>query len=390
MNGFPPVALPPLGLPKVAGEIRCENKRRINKWAIREIEIWLVCNPPPGTRSLDKRRLAAQANGTYQAAYFEWLSQAGNFMFKNLNASYLGVTGHESEIIELALTYGFHSIDIDVEEFGGRARDRGVDYASRLIRSAGLSLGCFALPIKWEVEDDVFKKGLEKLGEYARFVGEIGGVRCTALVPPAGDSRPYHENFEFHRRRFSEICGALAEGNVKLALGFRAAESEREEKAFQFIHDFDALKTLVEMIDADNVGILLDVWDLDVSGGSVDTIRSLSSDKVVAVQLADKPGDVANESLTEKNRLVPSTASQIDVVGALTALGEIGYEGPITIKPFRGVTKGMRREQIVKDSAEALDEIWKAANLSPQGKLLAPAEQASTEEAPTEQAPAES
>ncbi len=295
-------------------------------------------------------------------------------MYRNFNASYLGVSGHESEIIELALTYGFQSIDVDMADFAARSRDRGVDYASRLIRSAGLQLACFKMPIEWDLDDEAFKPNLDKLAEHARNAAEIGCLRCLTTVAPAGDSRPYHENFEFHRRRFSEICGVLAEGGVKLGIGFRAAQHERDEKAFQFIHDFEALKTLVDMIDAENVGLVLDVWDLDVSGGSIDAIRQLAADKIVAVQLADKPGEVENEKLTEKNRLMPSTAGQIDVVGVLTALGEIEYDGPVTIKPFRGVTKGMRREQIVKDTAEALDEIWKAAHLTPEGKLQAPAE----------------
>ena len=54
-------------------------------------------------------------------------------MFKNLNPSFLGVTGHQSEIIELALTYGFAGMDLDVADFATRARLRGMPYARRLI-----------------------------------------------------------------------------------------------------------------------------------------------------------------------------------------------------------------------------------------------------------------
>ena len=33
-------------------------------------------------------------------------------MFKNLSPSALGISGHQSEIIELALTYGFAGMDL--------------------------------------------------------------------------------------------------------------------------------------------------------------------------------------------------------------------------------------------------------------------------------------
>ena len=38
-------------------------------------------------------------------------------MFKNLNPTLLGVAGHQSEIIELALTFGFAGLDLNMAEF---------------------------------------------------------------------------------------------------------------------------------------------------------------------------------------------------------------------------------------------------------------------------------
>ena len=41
-------------------------------------------------------------------------------MFKNLSPTALGITGHQSEIIELALTYGFGGVDLNVTDFATR------------------------------------------------------------------------------------------------------------------------------------------------------------------------------------------------------------------------------------------------------------------------------
>ena len=127
-------------------------------------------------------------------------------MFKNLNPGALGVTGHQSEIIELALTYGFGGMDLNVVEFATRARLKSVEYARRLIDSAKLKLGSFALPFDWETDDETFAKDIAKLPEYAQAAVAAGCTRCIVTVAPANDTRPYHENFEFHRRRFQEIC----------------------------------------------------------------------------------------------------------------------------------------------------------------------------------------
>ncbi len=45
-------------------------------------------------------------------------------MFKDLNPSFLALSGHESEIIELAMTYGFKGLDLNFEDFRDRARPR--------------------------------------------------------------------------------------------------------------------------------------------------------------------------------------------------------------------------------------------------------------------------
>ncbi|HPP54633.1 MAG TPA: hypothetical protein PK777_16890 [Thermoguttaceae bacterium] len=90
-------------------------------------------------------------------------------MFKNLNPSVLGVSGHQSEVIEIALTYGFRGIDIDIADFTSRVQRRGLEYATRLIRSASkmLRLGNFTLPFDWEGEEEVFRAGMGKVPEYA-------------------------------------------------------------------------------------------------------------------------------------------------------------------------------------------------------------------------------
>jgi sugar phosphate isomerase/epimerase len=290
-------------------------------------------------------------------------------MFKNLNPSALGVSGHQSEIIELALTYGFRGLDINIEEFSARVKLHGVKYARRLIDSAKIRVGSFQLPLNWDIDDEAFKKELQKLAEHAAVATDMGCTRCLCTVAPASDKRPYHENFEFHRRRFAEICRVLEPAGVTLGAAFCAPEGLRKGQAFQFVHDFDALSLLLNMVGVPNLGMLVDVWDLYVSGGGVENVRSLPVQQIVAVRLADVPPETRPAELTEQARLLPGVAGQIDCVGYLTTLAEMGYNGPVSVRPDRRAFESSRRDRIVKQAGDALDKVWKAAGLTSDGKL---------------------
>lgn len=289
-------------------------------------------------------------------------------MFKNLNPSLLGVSGHESEIIELALTYEFQGMDLEIEEFVRRAEKHGTGYARRLIDSAGLRLGGFELPIELNVEDDQFKAQLAKLPEYAAAAADVGCTRCLTVIQPAGDTRPYHENFEFHRHRFTDICGVLEPAGVRLGIGFRAADDLRRGQAFQFVHELEALTLLVKVIDAPNVGLFLDNWDLHVSGGSAESVRELSGEQIVAVRVADLPEEAPAEEVTEASRILPDPSGRIEVAGYLAALAEVGYDGPVTPAPAKASLKGLRRDAIVEKAARSLKEAWQAAGLTADGR----------------------
>jgi sugar phosphate isomerase/epimerase len=261
-------------------------------------------------------------------------------------------------------------MDLDIQEFASRARLRGMPYARRLIDSSGLKMGVFNLPLEWDVNDDVFRKGLEKLADYGKAASEIGCTRCVATIKPAGDSRPYHENFEFHKHRFIDICRTLEPYGVRVGIGFRAAENLRKGQAFQFIHDLDAASLLVNMVGLPNVGLCLDVWDLHVAGGTVENVRGLAGDKIVAVQLADLPAEeLAPGELTENHRALPRDEYKIDIPGMVTALAESGYEGPVTLKPARAAIRGLRRDTLVEKAGKSLGAIWSAAGLTRGGKI---------------------
>lgn len=276
-------------------------------------------------------------------------------MFKNLNPSALGITGHQSEIIELALTFGFKGIDLNIVEFAMRAKSKGMEYAKRLIESAGIRVGTFTLPMDWDSEDDTFQAELQKLPEYVSCAAELGCTRAITLLSPAADLRPYHENFEFHRTRLQQVCAALQSSDVRLAVGFQGAEYLRQDRAFQFIHDLDALSLMVNMVASPSMGLLIDIWDVYAAGGSLESVQKIPVEQVVAVRVADMPADVALAELNDDSRLLPGGENgQIDVAGFLALLREGGYDGPVTLRPSKSEFDSRRRDMIVKQASNVL------------------------------------
>jgi len=294
-------------------------------------------------------------------------------MFKNLKPGVLGVTGHQCEMIELALTYGFQGMDLDAVDFAARVKLKGLDYAKRLIVSAQkvapFKIGTFTLPVNLGASDEYYGKDMARLPEICEAMAAIDCTVCVLTLPPANDDRPYHENFEFHKTRLISIAKILEDQGIKLAIGFEAAEYLRKDCAFQFIHDLEALTLLVKMVGKPNVGILLDVWNVFVGGGNIDTIRGLQPEQIMAVQLAELPEGVSLADVDASSRVLPGEGDgRVDLVGTLEILGVTNYEGPITVVPSRGIFKTRRRDMIVKRTSFALDRIWQAAGLTPEGK----------------------
>lgn len=295
-------------------------------------------------------------------------------MFKNLSSQALGISGSQNEVIELALSFGFRGIDLDVVEFADQIKEYGMPKARRLLDSAKLKIGSFPLPVDWTGDEDAFRRDVDRLPALAAAAAELGCTRTVTTVQPGCDERPYHQNFEFHQKRLSEIAGKLASSGIRLGLGFSASAAARRGKAFEFIHDLDALLVIISMLGVKNVGVNLDLWQIWASGGALEAARSkLKPEQIVAVQLADAQPTPEPAQAAPETRMLPGESGQIDAIAALTMLAEMGYDGPVTPAPHPARFEGMRRDAIVKLTGEKLDAAWKGAGLTTAGRLAAAA-----------------
>jgi sugar phosphate isomerase/epimerase len=278
-------------------------------------------------------------------------------MFKNLSPSAIGVFGGQSELLEIALTHRFKGLEIDIGEILRRVQATSVSQACRYFRSASIAICGFELPVRWNASDNDFQADLDKMGPLLEVCTTVGADRCFTTVAPTSDQRPFHENFQFHVERLRQMADVLSPANVRLALNFLAGPSDRGDGDFQFIYQAEPTILLINAIQKDNVGLLLDTWHWHVGGGDLEKLHGLRGDQILSVRLADIPADADAANITNEQRLMPGEGSTIDSRALLSALDDMGFDGPVAVAPAPTIFKGQTRESIVTKASAALDAL---------------------------------
>ena len=286
-----------------------------------------------------------------------------NVVFKNLDGEAFGITGRQNEVIELALSYQFKGINVDIGEMLSRAKASGQEFATRYIESAKIRIGAFKLPIKLTGDKEAFQASLEKLRECCELAKVIKATRCLYELEPASGNLPYHENFELHRERLGVIADMLKEYGIHLGIGFNAIPKRRQGKTYEFIFEAEPTLTLIRTIGRPNVGLFLDLWQWVLGDGGMDQLSELKADQIVAVKLADIPDDADLSKISPEQRLLPGTAEGSKCVEALKALHAMGYEGPITPGQSPSQFSRMPRETMVQRTREAMDNVLEKAGI---------------------------
>jgi sugar phosphate isomerase/epimerase len=278
-------------------------------------------------------------------------------MYKNLSPSAIGVFARQSELVEIALTHRFKGFEIEIGEVLRRAQSTSVAQACRYLCSAQVRIGGFELPVRWSGNEADLQTDLSKVGLLLEVCTALGADRCFTTIRPTCDQRPFHENFQFHVERLQTVADALAPAGVKLALNFLPAPADRADGGFQFIQQVDPLLLLLNSVQRDNVGLLFDAWNWWVGGSDVEKLRTLRGEQILSVRLADIPAGADLATITTDQRLMPGDGGTIDSAAIVTALDELGYDGPVALAPDPALFKGQKREAIVSKASATLDTL---------------------------------
>ena len=283
-------------------------------------------------------------------------------MFRNLSTLGLPLSGRPSELIELALSFGFDAMDIDLLDFQQQAEAFGVPHARRLMVSARLQCGVFRLPVTLDGDAETFKAELEALPKRLEFAKAAEATRAVAPIAPASDEHSFKDFFEQYRTRLDTVGGMLEPLGMTLGLVLVPETEARADKAHQFIHTFEGLLGLLAASHP-HIGAVVDAWALHVTGEPVDLIAKVPKGRIVEVRLSDAPRETAGADLLHTQRLMPGETGVIGSAAVLTQAKAAGFDGPVTPWADRSTLAGRGRERIVKAAGDRMEAAWREAGL---------------------------
>ena len=283
-------------------------------------------------------------------------------MFRNLSTIGLPLSGRPSELIELALSFGFDAMDIDIVDFRQQAEVYGVPHARRLMVSARLKSGLIHLPAELDADEGTFARQLEQLPAYLALARDAEVNRAAATIAPASDEHSFKDFFELHRSRLHTVGDLLAAHGITLGLALRPESEAREGKAHRFIDTFEGLVGLVSVAH-ERIGAIVDSWAFHVTGEPLDMISKVPRGRLVEVRLSDAPRDMKPAELSHTQRLLPGETGAIDAAAVLRQARAAGFDGPVTPWADRATLAGRGREKIVRLAGDRVDHAWKEAGI---------------------------
>ena len=283
-------------------------------------------------------------------------------MYRNLSTVGLPLSGRPSELIELALSFGFDGMDIDILDFCQQAEIYGVDHARRLMVSARLKASAIRLPVTLSGDEATFNAEMERLPKILEMTAAAECSRAVTTLVAGSDELAFKDCFELHRTRLEAIGSLAAQHGITIGLAIQPEAEFRAGLAHQFVHTYEGLIGLVASCHA-TVGAVVDGWALHLTGETPAVISQLPAGKLVEVRLSDAPAEVPPADLIANQRLMPGETGVINSVAILQAAAAAGFEGPVTPCAARATLKGTGRERIVRRAGEQLEAIWRDADL---------------------------
>lgn len=268
-------------------------------------------------------------------------------MIKVVNLGGLGVEGRQNELIEVALTYGFDAVEVDMADLLGRNKMMGRDFALQFLKSGGTKVGSFRLPIDFGADEATYQKQLADLTTICELANALECSACYAIVESSSDGLAFQENFDRHLKRLNETGDQLAKAGVKMGLRLQP-KANRTQREYNFIQSASDLLTLVRMVGNANVGVCFDALAWIHSDGTLEDLLQLKVEQITEVRLADSDGE---------NPILPGSTPDSFSLAVAKHLKTIGYDGLISVVGNTKILGAGHRDNIMPQLARRLDDL---------------------------------
>ena len=285
-------------------------------------------------------------------------------MYKTLSPGALGIRGLSlGESLQLAKDTGYGGLDFSIAEAAALAEAHGAGYVRALFEDAGIKYGAWGMTVRWQHED--WRDDLAALPKYAELGAELGALRSATWCPPSSSEREFDENFAWHLERFKAIAEVCSDHGIRFGIEFIGPQTLRPADQHDFIYTMEGMLELAAACGTGNVGLLLDVWHLYTSGGSVDDMDKISNADIVNVHVNDAPPGLTMAEYDDHDRRLPTETGVLPLEGFMKKLAALGYDGPVTPEPFSKPINAMEDpREAAAETAKYMARLWELGGLA--------------------------
>ena len=202
----------------------------------------------------------------------------------DLRCGSIGVSANQTKAIDLANRHGFESVTPDGNYLAVVSPGEMTQLLADL-ESKRLVWGAAGLPVDFRGDDATFAEGMRNLPAIADGLQLAGVTRVGTWLMPCHDSLTYRKNFDSHVRRLRAVSEVLADRELRFGLEYVGPKTSWTAQRYPFIHTMAETLELIDAIDVDGVGLVLDSWHWYTANETVDDLLALDNRQVVACDL---------------------------------------------------------------------------------------------------------
>ncbi len=269
----------------------------------------------------------------------------------------IGVKGDAMSLLKLAAKNGFQAIVPDAQSVGKMSEKERSDYTA-FAKENKISWGSAGLPMDFRKDEKSYKEALAKLPEHAKNLSNIGVSRMSTWIMPTHKELTYRENFAQHTNRLKPVANILGQYGIRFGLEYVGPKTLMARDKFPFIKSMKETKELLYEIDEKNVGFVLDSFHWYCAEESMADILTLENEDIITVDLNDATAGRTPAEQIDNQRELPLNSGVIDVKQFLTALIQIGYDGPVRAEPFNAILNELNNEEAVQATYKAMSKAF--------------------------------
>jgi len=300
------------------------------------------------------KSMSVATYGTVVIPKIDFKNNKNNSNFKaSLVSESIGLKTDAHKLISQAYNYNFNAISPLLGELVSFSPKQIDNYLEKM-KIHNLVFDAGGLPIQFRSDENTFLKGYDELKANLPVLSELKIPGFVTWIMPTNQNHHYIENFNIHKTRLKKVAILLKDYNMRLGLEYVGPKTLMSRDKFPFIHAISELRTLVDSIQEENVGYLLDSFHMYCSEDTIKDYNFIELNDIVSVQINDAVLGRNPAQQIDLERNLPGVTGIIDLKVFLTIIKSKGYKGRISAEPFNKKLNDMDEKEKLQTVSESI------------------------------------